>query len=119
MSTLYVLDWHRRTFGPQLPQFRTSNGTGDGISLKTGDYDSEVMAKIISDERLFKDDAEKWLRLVFGEGHLLDPNKLTNGPALTASCGHDQCQTYCCYDTEEKKKTQKVKCLSLWRNDWD
>lgn len=84
MSTLYVLDWHRRTLG--------SHRYPSNLLFTTPVPNSENGSSTAADEG--------WMGNVIGN-KAFEPPRYENGPPLTACCGHQHCRTYCCSNIEK------------------
>uniref|UniRef100_A0A0N5AEA4 NDT80 domain-containing protein n=1 Tax=Syphacia muris TaxID=451379 RepID=A0A0N5AEA4_9BILA len=82
MSTLYALDWHRRTFGTS----RYASGLLPPTAVPSAENSSTAAD-------------EGWMGNVIGN-KAFEPPRYDNGPPLTACCGHEYCRTYCCSSVE-------------------
>lgn len=74
MSTLYVLDWHHRTFG-YMNNFQLTSETPQP---------EQKIGNIVQ----------------VNHGHWIPPIQ-PNAPPITVNCDLSSCQTYCCTDADE------------------
>lgn len=79
MSTLYVLDWHNRTFGYQKRQYAIESSTSGPI-LEQG---------------------SKIGHIVQVQNSVWTPPVQQNAPLLTSSCDDVHCHMYCCMERDQ------------------
>ncbi|KAL3999072.1 NDT80 / PhoG like DNA-binding family protein [Acanthocheilonema viteae] len=80
MSTLYVLDWHNRTFGYQKRPYMFESTTSNGPMMEQGVKIGQIVQ--------VKDNVWK-------------PPIQPHAPPLSVSCDHMYCHTFCCMKDDE------------------
>lgn len=80
MSTLYVLDWHNRTFGYQKRPYIFESTTTNGPVVEQGGKIGQIVQ--------VKDNVWK-------------PPIQPHAPPLSVSCDHMYCHMFCCMERDE------------------